>query len=66
MKNLDLENKELVFGKVSFMSAGLVGMTKEKFKKNYGGSLLAETDDIWKQIKPYTKEKNVSKPKRDK
>ncbi len=64
MKKLDLENKFLTFGKVSFNTSALVGLTKDKFKKQYGGALLRETDEVWKQISKYTKQpKSIKKSK---
>jgi len=63
MKNLDLEKKFLTFGKVSFNTSALVGLTKAEFKSRYGGSLLRETDDVWKQISKYTRESKTKKSK---
>ena len=62
MEKLDLENKVLKFGKVSFNSSALVGLTKAEFKERYASALLGSTDDVWKQIQKYTKTK--SKPKK--
>lgn len=62
MEKLDLENKELVFGKLSLMSDSLKGMTKADFEKRFGGILLEGVNDAWKQVKKYTKD-DVQKPK---
>jgi hypothetical protein len=48
-------------GKVSFNTSALVGLTKDKFKKQYGGALLRETDNVWKQISKFTKEPKANK-----
>lgn len=64
MKKLDLDNKVLVFGKVSFNSQGLKGMTKNEFTEKFTGALRGQNiKEIWKEVSKYTKIEKVSKPK---
>lgn len=67
MEKLDLDNKVLIFGKASFNSSALKGVTKEEFTKNFSGALRGQDmKEVWKQVSKYTKIEKVSKPKKSK
>lgn len=61
MDKLNLDNKVLTFGKASFNTCNMQGITKVEFMKQYGSALRGQNvNDVWKQVSKHTK---VSKSK---